>query len=416
VTEEGYAGPCVPMADNRIDTPGPRAAARLHDLAAPLLAELPFGILVADGTGTLQAWNAAARRLLGDDPQLAEEAAGSGVRCCDVCGCRAPDGPLADACITELALEAADVLPEVRIDVPRGGAAWITASPAARGGVVLQVRPASPRDRRRRTDPHWTAQPHLYVEVLGRTQVRSGETQLGGRWLAQRPGQLLKFMVATRGRSVHTEEIAHALWPEGGTEAPSNVRHHMHALRRRLEPRRPNRAPSQFVVTRGGGYQLDRALVTVDADSFIELADAGLRAAREGNQAHARARLAEAARLYGGEFLADEPYAEWALDERDRLGELAARALHVLADLDRAAGDLEAAHRHLRRLAELEPLDTHVQRELLEVCLRRGRRTEATRRYQALRMRTMRELGQEPGFSLADLADEVGEGRSTWRR
>jgi DNA-binding SARP family transcriptional activator len=57
-----------------------------------------------------------------------------------------------------------------------------------------------------------------------------------------------------------------------------------------------------------------------------------------------------------------------------------------------------------------------VQRELLEVCLRRGRRTEATRRYQALRMRTMRELGQEPGFSLADLADEVGDGRSTSRR
>jgi len=83
----------------------------------------------------------------------------------------------------------------------------------------------------------------------------------------------------------------------------------------------------------------------------------------------------------------------------------------VLADIDRAAGDLEAAYHHLRRLAELEPLDTHVQRELLEVCLRRGRRTEAARRYSALRVRTMRELGQEPGFSLADLADEVTEVR-----
>jgi len=58
--------------------------------------------------------------------------------------------------------------------------------------------------------------------------------------------------------------------------------------------------------------------------------------------------------------------------------------------------------------AGLEPLDTHVQRELLEVCLRRGRRTEATRRFRALRVRTMRELGQGPGFDLADLAGEVG--------
>ncbi len=399
------------MPDSSPDTRGARAAARLDDLAAPLLAELPFGILVADGDGCLQAWNAAARRLLGDDPQLAGDATGAGVRCCDVFGCRRADGPLADGCITELALEAADVLPEVRIDVGDNGAAWVTGSPAAGGGVVFQVRPAHPRDRRRRTDPHWTAHPHLYVEVLGRTQVHSGETPLGGRWLDQRPGQLLKFMIASRGRPVHTEQIADALWPGGGYETSRNVRHHMHALRRRLEPRRPNRAPSQFVVTRGDGYLLDGARVTIDADAFVELAQAGLEAAAAGQEARARHCLADAAGLYGGDFLADEPYADWALEERDRLRELAARVLHVLADIDRAAGDLEAAYHHLRRLAELEPLDTHVQRELLEVCLRRGRRTEAARRYSALRVRTMRELGQEPGFSLADLADEVTEVR-----
>jgi DNA-binding SARP family transcriptional activator len=253
------------------------------------------------------------------------------------------------------------------------------------------------------------ARAHLYLEVLGRTQVRSGETQLGGRWLAQRPGQLLKFMVASRGRPVHTEEIAQALWPESGYAALGNVRHHMHALRRRVEPKRRHRAESQFLVTRGGGYQLDPARVTIDADAFCELAQTGLEAAERDQPARARAALAEAARRYGGEFLADEPYAEWALDERDRLRDLAARALQVLSGLDRAAGDHDAAYRHLRRLGELEPLDTHIQRDLIELCLRLGRRTEASRRYHALRVRTMRELGQEPGFDLADLADEVSE-------
>jgi DNA-binding SARP family transcriptional activator len=402
------------MAASSADIGGAHPVARLNDLAARLLAELPFGILVADRAGAMRAWNPAARRLLGDDPRLADDAAPS-VRCCDLFGCRSGEGPLADGCITELALQADGVLPEVRVDV-EGGAAWVTASPTGDEQVVFQTRPANVRDRRRRTDPHWATRPHLYVEVLGRTQVHSGETAIGGRWLAQRPGQLLKFMIASRGRSVHTEEIAHALWPTAGNEAPGNVRHHMHALRRRLEPGRAKRAPSQFVVTRGGGYQLDPARVTSDADSFRELAESGLDAAATGHQANAHNLLAEAARLYGGDFLADEPYAEWALDERDRLRELAARVLHVLADFDRATGDLEAAYAHLRRLAELEPLDTHVQRELLEVCLRRGRRTEAARRYQALRMRTMRELGQEPGFSLADLADEVGDVRPTSKR
>jgi len=395
-------------------TPGDGAALRLHALAADLLAELPFGVLVADRSGGMYAWNGAARELLGDDERLADDAS-PGPRCCDLFGCNSGEGPLADACITELAVTADDVLPEIRIDV-LDRAAWVIASPSNGEYVVFQIRPADPRDRRRRTDPHWAVRPHLYLEVLGRTQVRSGETPLGGRWLAQRPGQLLKFMIASRGRAVHAEEIAHALWPTAGTETPGNVRHHMHALRRRLEPRRPNRAPSQFLVTRGGGYQLDRARVSIDADAFGELAKVGLDAAAAGEREHARERLAEAARLYGGDFLADEPYAEWALEERDRLRDLIARVLHVLADLDRGAGDVDAAYTHLRRLAELEPLDTHVQRELLEVCLRRGRRTEATRRYHALRVRTMRELGQEPGFSLADLADQVHPVRPTSRR
>jgi DNA-binding SARP family transcriptional activator len=389
---------------------GSRASARLQELAAPILAELPFGVLVADSHGRMEAWNEAARRLLGEDERL-DDRASDAVRCCDLFGCRSGDGPLGDACITELALEAEEVLPEVRIDLLGGGAAWIIASRAPGDRVAIQVRPADPHDRRRRTDPHWVARPHLYLEVLGRTQVHSGETPLGGRWLAQRPGQLLKFMIASRERAVHTEEIAHALWPEAGYAAQTNVRHHMHALRRRIEPRRPNRAPSQFITTRGGGYQLDSARVTIDAESFVALAEAGLDAVAADQHELARRPLTDAARLYRGDFLADEPYAEWALEERDRLRELAARVLHVLADLDRGIGDLEAAYGHLRRLAELEPLDAHVQRELLEVCLRGGRRTEAARRYQALRMRTMRELGQEPGFSLADLAEEVaGDG------
>src|SRR5919197_908216 len=353
------------MPESSAHTHGARAAARLDDLAAGLLAKLPLGIVVADPSGRVDAWNGAAVRLLGEDPRLAD---GDGsVRCCDLFGCRSADGR----------------------------------------GIVFQVRPAHPRDRRRRTDPHWASRPHLHLEVLSRAQVRSGEAQLGGRWLAQRPGQLLKFMVATRARPVHAEEIAHALWPEAGYEAPGNVRHHMHALRRRLEPKRPNRAPSKFNVTSGAGYQLDAARVTIDADVFADLAEAGLHAVADGAVGRGRELLEDAAELYGGDFLADEPYADWALEERDRLRDLASRVLRVLADLGRGTGDLETAYRHLRRLAELEPLDTDVQRELLAVCLRRGRRTEAARRYHALRVRTMRELGQEPAFSLADLADEI---------
>jgi DNA-binding SARP family transcriptional activator len=57
----------------------------------------------------------------------------------------------------------------------------------------------------------------------------------------------------------------------------------------------------------------------------------------------------------------------------------------------------------LEQLAELEPLDGEVHRDLLAVWLAQGRRTEAARRYAIYRARILREFGDEPEFQLADL-------------
>ena len=338
----------------------------------------------------------------------------AGTACCELFDCNSgDDGALGSRCLTELEPPSGRTMPEIRVDLPgdddEAGALWLTVAPmpVPGGGLVVQLRPGDRRDRRRRTDPHWLTGPRLRIRALGRTDVLADETALGGRWLAQRPGQLLKYLVSQRTRSVRLDEITYALWPESGYDAQSNVRHTMHRLRRRLEPDRSNRAASTFLVTREGTYTLASDHVIVDADEFEALVQAGL-PALESDPARGRALLEEALDLYRGDFLADEPYAEWALDERGHLRDLAARVLHTLARHAEASDDLEAAYLHLRRLGELEPLDVHVQRDLLAVCLRRGRRTEARRRYDALWRRSMRELGHEPGFLLADLADEVG--------
>ena len=90
----------------------------------------------------------------------------------------------------------------------------------------------------------------------------------------------------------------------------------------------------------------------------------------------ARARLARAVDLYRGDFLAEEPYADWARSERDRLRALAAEALRTLGAFEREAGDLDAAAAYLERLADLEPFDTDVHRQLIALCLERRRHSE----------------------------------------
>ena len=123
----------------------------------------------------------------------------------------------------------------------------------------------------------------------------------------------------------------------------------------------------------------------------------------EGQLEPAVAILEDAVALYRGEFLPDEQDAEWALEERERVHGLVARALAALVELRLGTGDIGSAADYSRRLADLEPLDTDVQRQFIEICLKQGRRSDAVRRYGLLRKRTLRELGTEPDFTLSDL-------------
>ena len=114
--------------------------------------------------------------------------------------------------------------------------------------------------------------------------------------------------------------------------------------------------------------------------------------------------LEPATNLYRGDFLADEPYAEWALAERDRFQELAGRALRALIELRLAVDDLEGAARHARRLADTEPYDNDAQRRRHRAQPAARRRTEAVRR-QALPAAAAAELRHRTRFHLAELSE-----------
>jgi DNA-binding SARP family transcriptional activator len=164
------------------------------------------------------------------------------------------------------------------------------------------------------------------------------------------------------------------------------------------------------VITVGDGYALDRSRIMLDVDGFELAVRDGLAAAANGESEVASERLEHAMGLYRGDLFADEPYAEWAFAERDRLRAMASDALRSLTGVAVATGDLARASSSLDRLAELEPLDLEVHRTLLGVCLAQGRRTEAARRYATYKARMARELGEGPGFTLADARLAVGTG------
>jgi DNA-binding SARP family transcriptional activator len=373
------------------------------DLSGDLFDLFPYGIVVLSMRGRLRAANAEARALLirpagGWDSGTA--------RCCHLLGCRTAPGPLEESCLSELTSEGSGRLPEMRIDLqpqPRR-AVWLTAAPLGEAHVVLVIRPGDPHDRRRRTQPHWRGERQLLVRALGHTEVEDREGSIGGAWLEQRPGQILKFLVSRRYGAATAGEIAGAIWPDAGRRGLASVRHHIHELRDRLEPDRSKRRPSSFVISRQGGYALDAARVSLDVEDFEREVKAGLRAAANGDLGAAKPHLERGLSLYRGDLFAEDPYCEWVITEREPLRDMANDGLRALAQICASSADHDGAYNHVRRLAEAEPYDVAVQRELVRLCLCRNRYSEAERRYQALRTKMLQDLGEDLKFALSDIA------------
>jgi DNA-binding SARP family transcriptional activator len=352
--------------------------------------QLPVPTIAVDPTGRVTAANEAAAQLVGDAIRR------EGARCCTLFGCRT-GGVLARDCLTELTMAAGRPVERspVWLAAEPARAVTVTAVPLRDGqGAIIELQLSDP--------PAGDAT--LRIVTLGRTRVEAGGRALPGDWLSHKPGQVLKYLVAARGRPVPFEELVDALWPLAGSSAISSVRQAVHSLRHHLESGRRRYAASRYVLGGRGHYELNTSAVDVDADRFEAAAREGLEHFERGDRQRAVDRLAEASRAYTGPFLADEPYADWALIERDRLDAVAGQALRVLAQLHLDAGDLQAAWPVLNRLSGLEPFDLGVQQQLLAVLIARGRHSEAARRCEALRKRFRRTFGETPDLELAEVA------------
>lgn len=373
-------------------------------LAQEVFQHFPHGIIVFDRSGQLIGANRAAAGLLGP---MGRTAGGYPSRCCELLGCRT-EGVLEGVCLAELAAEASGPLPEVRVDLPSSASAdavWISIAPLGvdLGRFLVEARPAEAHDRRRRTQPHWMGKACLRVFALGRTRLESREGPIEGKWLEQRAGQLFKYLLCERRRVVYPDEVAEAIWPNEGGHVLGTVRYFVHRLRRHLEPEAPKHGPSSFIIAAEGGYRLAPS-VQIDADDFEKRVLSGLDAEADGEPARAAEQLEHAMALYRGDLIADLPHAPWVFDERERLRTLAEQALRYLLQHALEQEDREAPLAHLRALVQLQPFDLNLHRQLLSQCLKCGRRSEAMRRYTALRARLREEFREELDFELSDLS------------
>ncbi|HVG07029.1 MAG TPA: BTAD domain-containing putative transcriptional regulator [Thermoanaerobaculia bacterium] len=231
--------------------------------------------------------------------------------------------------------------------------------------------------------------PKVEIRLLGGFEVRVDGRPVNG-FESQKVRGLLAYLVMPRGVPQGRERLAALFWPEHEpNSARSSLRQALYNLRSTVTPSQPIASNHQTVTF---SKDLD---VRVDAEDF----EAALRRGMEEDAPHL---LAQAVRLYHGDFLngcpvrAGAELEDWIAEQRERLREGAVQALRTLIAHHRGRGDYRLAIQHAQRLLALDPLAEEAHRQLIGLYSLSGRRGRALSQYEDLRNLLERELGIEP--------------------
>ena len=217
--------------------------------------------------------------------------------------------------------------------------------------VESSVDVARPRDR-----------PVLSAWLLGSMMVTVDGTVVDTS-SSRRTRHVLAYLLLHRRSVIPRDVLMDTFWPDA---RPAAARNNLHVALAGV--RRVLRAawPGHALERRHEGYRLSGELdVWVDVDEFERYRRDGWAADRAGDHAGAMAAYGAADRLYGGELLADDPYADWAEMARESLRLDLLDAQRRLAELHGAAGDHASAVLVARRALAIDPCNEPLHRQLM---------------------------------------------------
>ncbi len=243
----------------------------------------------------------------------------------------------------------------------------------------------------------------IEIQALGGFTVRrDGIPVPHSAWQSRKARDLVKILVARRGRPTAREQLIALLWPD---EDPSRVGNRLSGLlsvaRTVLDPDKEH-DPNTFLVADRHTIGLDLRRAAVDVEAFLETAAEGL-ALRDHDPRRGITLLEEAEAGYAGDLLEEDPYEDWAvaLREESRATYIAVTRAVAAAAADR--GEADRAVRYLLRILERDPFDERAHHDLIRALTTDGRHGEARRRYRAYVAR-MAELGV-PGEPFTAIVD-----------
>lgn len=233
----------------------------------------------------------------------------------------------------------------------------------------------------------------LVVHLLGELRVVLNDTSVDD-WPSGRGRSLFKYLLTHRDPWQSRDTLVGVFWPGSAPEAARNSFNvAVHGLRLAL------RAASDVpvVVLEGGTYRLhDDLQLWLDVEEFERHVEAGKQLEAAGELAGAMAEHELAVSLYQGDFLADDPYEEWAVLFRERMRLAYLDTLERLSHLYFSRGSYVSCATLCQRIIERDPCREDAHRHLMRCYSRQGQPHLAMRQYRACLDSLTADLGIGP--------------------
>jgi DNA-binding SARP family transcriptional activator len=245
-------------------------------------------------------------------------------------------------------------------------------------------------------NPELNTSVDLKIQTLGAFRIWVGNQEIpASAWSREKALHLFQFLITTRQRFLHKEQIIDRLWPgQDATAGDRDFKVALHALTKVLEPDRKPRAQSRFIQRFDLTYGLNSQNIWIDANNFEALIASG-NSALPADPTRAAIHFQQALQLYKGDYLPERRFEDWASTERERLQVLALGLMTTLAELLLPSKPLETI-----RLAQLvltiDPVWENAYRLQMEAYMAQGNRPMAIRTYQQCKKTLVEELGIPP--------------------
>ena len=230
-------------------------------------------------------------------------------------------------------------------------------------------------------------------------------------WRRQSAATLLKLLLIADQQRMRREAAMAILNPradmDAGRAALATV---VHALRHTLEPSLGAGAPSRYLVQEG-----DLLSLRLEPDDFVDLHRFEQALGEADRLEDPLEPLETAASLYLGDLLPDE-VGEWCVGPREALRLRRHGLLLRLQEALTRHGRHDGALATLQALLVADPTQEEAARRLMSLLARQGRRAEALRIYEQVKLALRREVKALPSTELEALARALRAGEAPARQ